>query len=297
MNNIEPSVDIILLNYNNANDTIECIKSLENIHYSNYRIIVVDNKSNEDDIVLLERNIGNHVLLKSDFNGGFSYGNNIGIKKSLDEGIDYFLLLNNDTTVEVDFLKELISLTSKDDLGIGISKIMYYSQNNVLWYGGGEIEKYTGKIIHTGINETEDFFNAQKNVTFASGCCMLIPRKVLLDIGFMREEYFLYYEDADYSSRVISAGYKIIYNPKSVIYHKVSASTGNNSKISQYYFSRNILFFIKNNLKGLEKMTAYFYSIFCIIRKIVINEYDFKTALIGIRDFILNKDGKLESNL
>ncbi|HEY5563198.1 MAG TPA: glycosyltransferase, partial [Clostridiaceae bacterium] len=84
-----PKVYIVILNYNSHEDTIECVKQCRNITYNNYRIIVVDNNSTDDSYKIIENNLKDVILLKSDINKGYGYGNNIGIKAALAEGAEY----------------------------------------------------------------------------------------------------------------------------------------------------------------------------------------------------------------
>ena len=116
----QPSVAIIIVNYNGAEDTIECVKSLNKINYDNYKIFVIENgsskKPTKDQIDYLK---GQTVYIESAENLGFSGGNNIGIRKAIENEFDYMLLLNNDTTVEPDFLSILIdAATKKNNVGI-----------------------------------------------------------------------------------------------------------------------------------------------------------------------------------
>lgn len=106
---------IILVNYNGYKDTIECIKSLKNLKYNNYKIIIVDNASSDNSINELNQYVSkNIILLKSDKNIGFSGGNNIGIRYAIDNGAEYIMLLNNDTEVEPNFLEYMINAAESD---------------------------------------------------------------------------------------------------------------------------------------------------------------------------------------
>lgn len=292
---MKPLVYIVLVNYNGAKDTIDCIKSLEKIDYDNFKVIIVDNCSTDNSIeVLKKHNKKNHIIIESNYNNGFSAGNNIGIKRAMEEGADFVLLLNNDTIVKKDFLSELIKSTN-EDVGICIGKIYYLKEKNKIWYGGGKINFKTGKVMH--IDHDKIDFKLDENysdVTFATGCCMLISKKVLKTIGFLDERYFLYYEDSDYSAKILNAGLRIRYNPKSIIYHNVSSSTGRGSNLTQYYMIRNRLLFIKYNIEAKYKVRAYLYFYIKLVFAICKCEYNFKIVCLSITDFLKNKKGKAE---
>lgn len=287
-----PSVAIVLVNYNCYNDTLECVESLLKISYSNYTIFLVDNASTEENKISDNVFLKEHTrLIESDVNLGFSGGNNIAIKKALDEKFDYILLLNNDTTVEPCFLSALVSAAENDrQIGIVTGKIYYYYQRDTIWSAGGTYNKATGFTVQFSGADSEEF-NTEKEITFATGCLMLIPSRVMAQVGLLDETYFLYSEDTDYCQRVLLAGYKMLYTPKSVIYHKVSASTGNRSPMQQRYMMRNNLYMIKKY--GTKRFRAYVKTTWQMFKHIVRKRRNIKPTIQGYADFIRGKSGKL----
>ncbi|MDM0527875.1 glycosyltransferase family 2 protein [Clostridium perfringens] len=294
---MKPLVYIILVNYNGVNDTLNCIKSLEKINYDNFKIIIVDNFSNDNSLNILKKNINQkHTIIESEENNGFSAGNNIGIKFAINKGAEYVLLLNNDTIVEKNFLNELVSSVDCNT-GIVIGKIYYASEKNKLWYDGGNINFITGKVKHINFNKIDKKMECKdKNITFATGCCMLIPIEVIKKIGLLNEDYFLYYEDSDYCVNVLNNNFNIVYNPNAIIYHSVSSSTGNNSPLSQYYMIRNKLFFIKKNIKPKYKIIAFLWFYVELILGIVKKGVLLEIAIKAIKDYhlgILKKSNRI----
>ena len=222
-------VTIILINYKNYKDTLECLKSLNKVDYQNLSIIVVDNDSKDGSYEILKKNADARVeIVESGYNGGFAYGNNFGIKMALENGSDYVLLLNNDTIVDKDFLAPLLQAADNEEkVGIVSSRIMFYPDVDKVWYAGGKVDWRNLRAIHYGLKEkiSEEYLK-NRDVDFASGCCMLIPKKIFEEVGMLPEEYFMYYEDMDYCIQVADKGFKIKYVPESVIYHCVSSSSG-----------------------------------------------------------------------
>lgn len=260
---IEPKVAIILVNYNGYKDTIECLQSLRSIEYKNYEVIVVDNASTNESVKEIKSFIsGNERLIESNANDGFSSGNNIGIRYALNNGADYCLLLNNDTIVEPDFLNKLVdAFNNSEYCGLTIGKILYEGQRNLIWYAGGSISERTAKTVHWHYKETDQETTKEiAQVTFATGCCMCISKKVIDQVGYLDEEYFLYEEDVDYCCRIKKAGFDIIYVPDSRIYHKVSSSSNEISVSTQYYIIRNKLIMINKHYRGFNKISA---MLFC----------------------------------
>lgn len=288
-------VSIILVNYNGFEDTVGCVESLLQIDYSNFEIVIVDNGSSDDYRKLREEyNSSNVIVLDSGKNLGFSGGNNIGIRYAIERGTDYILLLNNDTIVEPDFLAHMVFAANEHNDGYVITnKMMYAFEKGKIWCAGGNFDPKTSRTSAYGINETDrDEYNHRREINFASGCCMLIPSKVLYAVGLMKEDYFLYCEDTDYCLRIQKAGFGILYEPKSKIYHKVNASTNKIAGIQTYYLVRNKLYIIKYYIQYRYKLRAYLYVAAETIKRIISREYNFFAAINGVKDFILGIKGK-----
>ena len=244
----EPRVTIVIVNYNGFSDTVACVRSLENIDYTNYEMIVVDNASTKEPLPEEKQYLKEHTTyIPSQNNNGFSAGNNIGIRLAMQQGTDYVLLINGDTTVEPDFLSRLLNAAeNQPQTGIVCGRIMFFDDKDRIWYAGGTVDLKTGNVVHLGWGKSiAEFPGMSGSVTFATGCLMLIPKEVIEHIGLLSEEYFLYCEDTDYCCRVLQSGYSIYYCNDAVIYHKISRSVGKASKLQQYYMTRNTLYFIQ----------------------------------------------------
>jgi GT2 family glycosyltransferase len=254
-------------------DTIDCITSLKRIEYSNYHILVVDNGSTDGSVVGIKAAFPDIRLLETHENLGFADGNNRGIKLALEDGADYVLLLNNDTEVDSNFLSELVK-AAESSQGVGIvgSKIYYYSEPKQLWFAGGRINFYTGDTHHIGERELDEGkYDRIGDTGYVSGCSMLIKRKVLEDIGTLDETFFLYYEDSDFCARARRHGYRIVYAPASVVWHKVSSTAGKVKDLQLFYGTRNMLIFEKRNagLQHLVVFLPYYFGKFVLYNTIV----------------------------
>lgn len=277
-------ISIILVNYNGNLDTLDCIKSIKKSNYENYNIIVVDNESKMQNYISLSNDLLHQqdvILIRSDKNLGFAGGNNIGIKYALDKlKSDYVLLLNNDTVIKEDTLSELVKAAEKfKDSGIIGGKIYYYLERNKIWYAGGYINWRRFTTFNKGIGEIDTGqYDEIQETEFITGCTMLIKSEVIEKVGYLPEEYFMYYEDTDYNIQAIYAGYKLYYTPKAVIYHKVSSSTGGEeSSFSIEYGTRNRRYFMKK-FKNKVNVISYLYSVafFYLTRLIKIIIYSLK---------------------
>lgn len=287
LDNLPPKVSIILLNYNGAKDTIDCLKSLTNISYGNYNIVIVDNLSTDDSIIEIEAYLSSNgsdytmasssdealkneelhaklTVLKTDHNGGYGYGNNVGIKFALAHGADYVLIINNDTVVEPDFLNPMVMLCEEDgNIGIVSGKIYFYDKPDVIWFNGGKYYPYTAKVVHVNFNEKETGQKPPEDITFISGCLWLIPGKIIDRVGLINEEYFMYVEDLEFCCRVLRESFSLRVCEESIIYHKVGGSSGGHlSEFSIYWTSRNHCKLIKSEQEKMSKLCAYLYLIF-----------------------------------
>ncbi len=264
---IFPLVSIITVNFNHAETTMEMIESISNIDYPNIELIVVDNASTIEDPKIIKENYPRIILVKSVLNYGFAGGNNLGIMRAQGE---YILFLNNDTVVEPDFLGPLVEKFQKHpEIGAISPKIKYFYNRNVFQYAGyTEINPWT--IRNTTIGEGEEDhgqFDQDYETAYTHGAAMMIPLRVIQEVGMMSYEFFLYYEEADWCLRIRQAGYKIYFVHNSVVYHKGSVTTGKNSKLKTHYMSRNRLVFMRRNIHGFQFFMAVLYQMFVAIGK------------------------------
>jgi hypothetical protein len=265
------NISVVLLNYKGAVDTIACLSSLQKVNYSSLNIIIVDNASPDNSLQQIENYILTEglsyryfqsskdtanprvrkfiTIIQSGTNNGYGHGNNIGIKYALDSDADYVLVLNNDTIVDTNFLKPMVEMCEGDSsIGIASCKINFYDNPERIWYHGGEITPFFSKVVHFNFNEKDDGQVKKKDITFISGCLWLIPRKVLLDVGYINEDYFMYVEDVEYCHRVLKKGYTLKVCESSQIYHKAASSSGGHeSEFSVYWSAKNYIRFINEN--------------------------------------------------
>ena len=274
----DPKIAIILLNYKNYNDTVQCLESLNRICYTNYEVIVVDNDSRNESVDILKKWECEQIhIIESGNNGGFAYGNNVGIRYALERNADYVLLLNNDTVVTPDFLNRMItSLGDGTNVGICTCRIMYNSEPDKVWYAGGRIDWSNQRAVHYDINQTTWKTALTNSVTFASGCCMLISKSCIKNAGLLPEEYFMYYEDLDYCAMAMEKGYALRYVPDAVIYHCVSsAGGGDNSPFVIEWKNRSRRRFFRkyrNKLSGLGWLFVWMKCEVKVIAKILLTD-------------------------
>lgn len=262
-----PLVSIITVNYDHAHITCELIESLNKITYPNIEIIVVDNFCATDEPKIIKENYPNIILVENPINYGFAAGNNFGIMRARGK---YVFLLNNDTEVKKDFLEPLVDkLESDPTIGAVSPKIRFYHTPDRIQYAGyTSINYYTMRNFSIGYNEVDKGqYNQDRETAYGHGAAIMVPMKVIKEIGMMSYIFFLYYEEADWCARIKAAGYKIMFVYKSLVLHKESISTGKLSSLKIYYLNRNRLVFMRRNIKGKELYIGVLYQLFVAIPK------------------------------
>lgn len=239
-----PFLAIILVNWNRSKDTLKCIQSIKNSTYPNYNIIVVDNGSCNDSLFELRKNKSDFILLEVGDNLGFTGGNNLGIRYALAHGADYIFILNNDTVIANDCIEKMMSAAESDkSIGIITPKILFYSNRKLVWFGGSKYNTrfITGRLVGYGVTDVGQF-DAEQDIPWATGCAMLIRKKVIESVGLLDDHFFAVAEDLDYSLRIREKGHRIYYLPSAVIWHKESISAGGSDAPQYvYYQTRNFL--------------------------------------------------------
>lgn len=231
---MQNKIAIILVNYNGIQDTLDCVKSIMDSTYDNFLVYVVNNGSDDDCSMLTKYKKIELIELKE--NVGFGVANNIAAEKAINEGADIIMCLNNDTIIFRNTLEKMADKVK--DGKIITCPIYYYDYPDKLWYGGGKISRYKGSFKHKNyINDCD--------VTFVSGCCFMITKKDINKIGLFEKEYFMYYEDADFSLKALMNGISICYITNTKILHKVGMSINNEIGAKDYYLTRNRLYLLK----------------------------------------------------
>ncbi len=251
-----PSVAIILVNWNGSKLTVDCIESLRLLEYDNFETIVVDNASESEDLATL-RTRQDITLIENQRNLGFTGGNNVGIDYALEKDFQYILLLNNDTTVSPDFLRLMLEPFADENVGAVQPKIYLMEDKARIWSAGGELNPWIGfpRTIGSRRLDSEEFSQA-KDLDWITGCCFLIPTDLVRTIGPLDDIYFAIFEDLDWSLRIRKEGKVLRYQPKAHVYHVGSASTtakkkGKEGRVSptrHYLNVRNHLFMIRKNI-------------------------------------------------
>ena len=258
------TVSIILVNYKDPTDTLELLDSLTQVIYPNFETILVDNGAEIDRSRQYLSRLHNVKVFNLPENLGFAGGVNYGIKQASGQ---YILLLNNDTTVESDFLDSMVdALDRRPDIGMVSSKILFYDHPDTLQYAGATmINSWIGRGRKIGFGKKDGPEYDQSGETgLCNGACLMIRKEVIDDVGLLSEDYFMYYEEHDFCLRAKRYGWKTYYESRSRIYHKQSMSLGQGNPIKFYYLNRNRLLFMRRFNKGFSLI--FFYTYYLLIK-------------------------------
>lgn len=249
----QPKIGVIVINWNGKYLLEECLGSVEDQDYDNYKIIFVDNGSKDGSVEFVKEKFPKIEVISLDRNTGFAKANNIGIHKAFEDSeVEYIALLNNDAVAEKDWLSEMIKVIEKDEkMGSVAPKVLKYYKRNIIDIAGTAIH-LDGGGASSHINEI-DKGQCDKTIEIfgPSGCSCLYSREMLKDIqikdDFFDSDFFAYFEDVDLNWRARLRGWKSLFAPNAIVYHRHSETTGLYSPFKAFYTHRNRHFVVIKN--------------------------------------------------
>jgi len=259
---VQPSkVIACILNWNNIEDTLECLESVLQSDYSSLAVWLVDNGSDEDPTELVARRYPSVRVLRLDQNNGYAGGNNIALERALAEDATFVLLLNNDVVVAPDMVRRLVdALETYPDIGMATPRVFFYDRRHEVYWDGGTIDRSRGDVAHEsrGLPTRDGLILSE----WLDGTSLFVRASVASQVGLFDDRYFLYYEDAEWSTRARRAGWLIAVVPSASCWHKVSRSTGGlkNPRVSYYYTRNRYLYLASTKLPFGRRLLLIRYS-------------------------------------
>jgi hypothetical protein len=234
--------------------------------------VVIDNVSSDGSCEVIEKQFPSVTLIRSKKHLGITDSRNIGVDWALSNSADYILFLDNDTIVQEDMLTELVSGLEQDDrIAVTTAKIYFYSDRDRIWALGGTINFYKGNISLIGYDEI-DHGQYDSCSTFevdhVIGCCLMIRSKVIKKIGKL-DPHFYYGEDTEFCIRAKRAGYKVVVNPRAVMWHKESKIW--KDRDLNYIRTKEIIWLMRKHAKFHHWSLFCFYALFTL-SKIALSE-------------------------
>ena len=299
-------VSVVILNWNRKEMLLDCLRSIRELEYPIYEIIVVDNASTDGSVQAVREKYPDVVLIENDKNYGAIGGKNIGLRKALQSDVEYIYMQDNDIVAAKDALTKLVEVAEADPNVGMVGAMMYdYSEPDTILSAGGTIDWTQNVSRGRGDNQKDvGQFNKIEPVDYLWGGALLVRKSVLEEVGLFDEDYIGYwFEDSDLSVRVAKAGFKVLFNPFAKVWHKPHATAEQLSYRKKYLAARNAIRFMKKHASPLQWAKYLFYSIiglpYMYLRDILSgkNLGGARGKAKGIWDGIWNNDKAVDSVL
>lgn len=287
-----PRVSIIVLNWNSREMTSHCVRLLEESSYTNVEIVLVDNGSTDGSEAAFRKAFPQHVVLQTGTNLGYAGGNAVGVKYALEQGADFVCIVNSDLRVERRTIELVMDAAARNGRRCLVSPQVFFADTSRVYYDGLCIRSTTGAIVAGG----QERGSGDVECDLAQGSFLLISREILETCGFLREDFFLYFEDFEYCIRLKKCGVRCICARNAIAYHLVGGSSGNRFA-REYYRTRNQILMLRLHFSAV---TYSRYLVFLLLRKLrqilVSADRDVLGAVVrGVGDGISGKSGSYET--
>ncbi len=254
-------VGIVIVNWNQREITLDALRSVYASDYTEIAVIVVDNGSEDGSVEVIKAEFSDVIVIENEKNTGFAAASNQGMNRALEIGAEYIYFLNNDATISPDCITILVDIFNEThEVGAVAPFIMYHDNPDLIWYGGGIVRFWRGRIAHKYIRKylnTRTFTMAETD--YITGCAMMIRRKAVEQCGGFDLSFGIYSEDVDLSLRLRKMGWQLWVTPTAKAYHKVSVSSGGElSPLKAFHRGRSNAFLIKRWAKWWELPTLIF---------------------------------------
>lgn len=228
------------------------------MNYPNFQTIIVDNGSVDDSVATFRSQYPSIPVIETKANLGFAGGNNIGIEWALKNKAEWILLLNNDTTVDPDFLSAFMeSAKEQPSAKILGAKILRYHTPNIIDHLGGFWSSEKGEFVCPECGEEDHPYFEMEPVDYVCGAALLFHKSVPAAIGLLEPRYFLFWEESDFCTQAKHHGLEVWTAPKAKIYHKVSSSFTGGKPQMHYFWWRSRLLWISRNCSTEQKWDLY----------------------------------------
>lgn len=242
-----PLVSFVVLNWNGLNDTKECIISINQLNYPNKELIIVDNGSTDGSKDYF-RTLNDIKYVDLPSNTGFTGGHIAGRKIAKGE---YLAIINNDLVLDENWVNACLQTFERhEDAAIVGGKAYKWDRNNPVYDSNNEFYSYQEVDLDTGYTRTMLVGETEQCVDSISGAALLIKQACLKSMGYLDNDFFAYYEETDLIARLMRKGFKTYYNPDAHTWHKIAASTKDDSSFYLYMMHRNRYFYAVKNFDG-----------------------------------------------
>ncbi len=259
-------IGIVTVLYNSGPVLSDFFRTLEIQTYKDFKLYVIDNNSNDNSLELSKELSAeasfDTVILPQNENVGVAKGNNIGIKRALEDNCEYVLLANNDIVMEEDCIENLLNGMIAMNVSMAVPKIYYHDTKKMIWAAGGRFRISRCTNPHRGIRQLDKGqYDKNSLIEYSPTCFMLIRSEVFAKVGYMDENYFVYYDDADFVWRAVKEKKeRLAFIASSILWHKVSFCTGGcMSDFYIHFYNRNKIYFARKHFNLIQKIVFFSY--------------------------------------
>lgn len=293
------TIAIVILNWNGGDDILDCLKSVFESKHAAIEVVIVDNGSVDGSADLIRGRFSHVHWIRNPRNLGFAKGSNQGMQWALKCGIQYILLLNGDARLHPSAIEKMLAVMEDENDTVVACPRIYLGVTSVgpnrLWFAYGIVSLWLGMFRNPAFNCFDSpKWSAPMDMEFASGCCMLIPARILQNVGMLDETFFAYCEDIDFSIRIRKAGFRLRYVPTAHIWHGSSKPTNKTrSEMYRYLSTRNNLWVVRKHGSWFEIFTCLCIlpsrSLFRTMRMMISSDWNAIAAeWKGIRDGVFS---------
>ena len=263
----QPRVAAIVVNYDGKQVTLDAVASLRRMRYPRFDLVVLDNGSRDGSVEALAAAFPDLRQLRLPENRGSSSGYAAGFRWAFANGYDYALLLNNDVEVEPDMLDELVAAALRDPRAGAVGpKCYFHGEGKRLWSAGGVLRWREAVTRERGYGELDrGQFDEETAVDYVNGCAILVRRAAAEAAGAWDPLYFICVDDADFCTRLARAGWRCLYAPRAVLYHRVAWTTGGYTPGRNFQLGRSSALYVRRYGSALQKARFWAFAMAALV--------------------------------
>ena len=292
MSGTKPVVGAVTVTFNSEDVLDDFLASAAAQVGVELRLYVVDSGSSDRTVEMVRAAAATSphvVLIENADNVGFAEGSNQGIVRALADGVDWVLLINNDTRFGPELVSTLAGSAATNGLDVVSPLILATEPEGAIWYAGGTLSRVA--LVARHVDEGAPADRAPKRLTptgFGSACCLLIRPEVFVAAGMFDPVFFVYFDDVDLATRVKAAGFQYWMEPAAVLVHKASALTGGKrSPFTLRWTARNWPLMIRKRRRGATRVAALVFVQMWIAGRFLLRRDPFAVFLLRQRQFVV----------
>ncbi len=295
-----PPVGVVIVNWNLKDSLRETLASFRQVDYPGLQIVVSDNASTDGSVEMVRQEFPEVHLLTREKGVGYAKGASLGMEFLADR-TKYIFSTSNDVIVDREMINVLVDYAEgHPEAGVLGCKIYYHNRGDLLWSAGGRINPVIAHAYHFGWNRRDcPKYNRVRECDYVTGCGFLLRSAVIKRMNFLHADLIFYTEDSDLCYRMRQQGYKIVYVPQAVMWHKTSTTLAKNRALQLHYITRNTLYFLRRHKVGFHPFTFYVHLLIWLPLKMALYLFALRWKNVrgirnGIRDWSAGKFGWIE---